>query len=143
MKSAPCRRSLAHALVGAVAFGQLVLARPGVLAGTLATLFLAHGHGHALSLRPDAGHLDVVLHHEDEEGGGAPFGFGAHDGDHVVHGALADSARDGRRLAPGSFALVSAPAWRAPTAAPPLAAPHAHPAAPDSSALLRTVVLRV
>jgi hypothetical protein len=151
---APHRRSFARALglalVAAGMLGQLALAHTGVFAGALAAAFLADGHGHALTLLRDAGHLDVVLHHgEDESGepaGGAP-GFGVHSGDHVVHAASADSAREGtRRTTPAPAAATLAPLAPVALALEPgrLSAQwRAGAGLRRAAALLRTVVLRV
>jgi hypothetical protein len=141
-------RSTVRALVAALALGQLALGtlgNTGVLAGAVAAAFLAHGHGHALTLLPDGGHLDVVLHHDDEDPshGEAPVGFGAHDRDHVVHAAASDGLRDGARRVPLLVALPGCgPAWPATRSGSHLAG-SAAPVSPTASILLRTTVLRI
>jgi hypothetical protein len=142
LKAGPFR-PLALAAALTLALGQLAIGHTGVLAGVLATAFLAHGHGHGLTLLADGAHLDVVLHHEGEPSPpGAPVGFGAHAGDHVVHAASADGVRDGSRRAPllVSLACARPASSTAPRAVRARPAPVAWPAA---STLLRTTVLRI
>ncbi len=128
----------------------LAVAPAGVSAGALALGFLAHGHGHQLSLSGDAGHVDLVLHHPHESEAAAKARELAdptvdrHDGDHVVHLASADSSRAPAKRAPAPLGAValSTPVGLAlrSVAAPnrPLILARGRPAA-----LLRTIVLRV
>lgn len=149
MSTAFLRRALVRAAVPALVLAQLAVADAGVLAGALAAGFLGHGHGHALSVRSDDGHVDVVLHHEEDgarRAGGAPLaiaGRDPHAGDHVVHVASADTPREGaRRIGPASWLPSAAPALavRPAFSRPARFASHAPPGASD---LLRTVVLRI
>jgi hypothetical protein len=142
VKTAPLRRSLAPAVVLSLLLAQLLAAHPGVFAGALAA---GLDRGHELSLLRDAGHVDVVLHHDsqgDRAGTGEP-GLDAHDGDHVVHLAASDAFREGARR-------IAAPLGALPAAAPIEPRPMAAILCSDpavasvrSAALLRTVVLRV
>jgi len=138
-------RPLVRAAVLALTLGQLVLGHAGVLAGALAAAHAAHGHGHALSLLADGGHLDVVLHHDDEETppGEAPIGFGAHDGDHIVHAASSGGARDGSRRASPLLALACSGPPSAAIDSDPTLARSAPVASLAAATLLRTTVLRI
>jgi hypothetical protein len=145
VKTISSRRPFAAAAVLAMMLTQLLASHAGVFAGALSAGFLGHGRGHELSLLGDAGHVDVVLHHGDRDDppGTLGAGVGAHDGDHVVHFAASDSAREGKRR----------------VAAPPVGLPLAAPMTPRESstlplqgvavtaagraALLRAVVLRI
>lgn len=128
----------------ALTLGQLALGHAGVVAGALALALSAHGHGHALSLLADAGHVDIVFHHDaapDRHDRTSP-GLCAHEGDHLVHATTSESARDGaRRTLPPALATagVPAPGIRTPAAR----TRHAPVAALAAASLLRTTVLRV
>jgi hypothetical protein len=143
------RRLSVSGLVLALAIAQLALAHVGVFVSALALGFQAHGHGHAVTLVADAGHVDVVLHHEGEPPGHAPgesspWAVGAHDGDHVVHMASGDGSREGaRRAGPAHAALLLAPASLVPPAGPTLPPASTSDTAGTAAAHLRTVVLRV
>lgn len=115
-----------------------------MLAGALLAAFATHGHGHAVSLRADGGHVDVVLRHQSETAGRgeAAAGLQARHDDHVVHAAGSDGVRDGSRRAPPLLALASCPA----PLPPPGRTLTARPAPAGSLAacpLLRTTVLRI
>lgn len=139
MKILPPCRSLVRAALLASMLVQLLAAHPGVLAGSLAAGLDGR---HRLSFAPDAGHVDVVLHHDGHDDHGGP-GLEAHAGDHVAHLATSELLREGARrfptppaaLAAGGV-LVPMPIAALPGAGGPLAAGR-------TAALLRTVVLRV
>ncbi len=128
----------------------LAIAPAGVSAGALTLGFLAHGHGHQLSLSGDVGHVDLVLHHQNENEADArarELGGPAverHDDDHVVHLAGAEGSRPGAKRAPAPLGAVALPspvgvALRfVTTPNRPVILARGRPAA-----LLRTIVLRV
>lgn len=155
MRTAPRDRSFAWLTVAAAVLMLVLAGHAGVFAGALTSGFLAHGHGHGddadaghghtLSLRGDAAHVDVVFHHDERESPAddAGPGYGAHDGDHVVHFAPADTAREGnRRISAPTTALSVATSIAPVRLGSPVRGPSA--AAPAAAAaVLRTVVLRI
>lgn len=145
-RHSPLRRAAALLLT----LAPFAIAPAGVSAGALTLGFLAHGHGHRLSLSGDVGHVDLVLHHRNENDAdtGAP-GLGGpaverHDDDHVVHLASAENAGTGSKRASAPLGAVALPS-PVEFAPRPVAAP-SRPlilASRRSAELLRTVVLRI
>lgn len=145
MNSQIARRSLAPLAALALILAQLVAGHAEVFAGALAFGFAGHGHGHGLSLLGDAGHVDVVLHHGEhaERSGAQGPGFGGHDDDHVVHFAISDTVREGKPRVAAPTAALPAAGSIAPTETGPARLAAAADAIARTSALLRTVVLRI
>ena len=121
----PRTRQLARLLAVAVGLSLSLLSAPS-LAG--AHVLLAP-HGHQVSVRADAGHVDLVLSHTS-----SPVSEGLHaaerhvhsaEGGHVVHLASGDAVRDSLRRGSDPFA----------------AAPCLAPFAPRSPALDETLFL--
>ncbi len=139
VKSVPPRRPLVRAALLASTLAYLFAAHPGVLVGSLAASL---DGGHRLSLEPDTGHLDVVLHHDRHDDHGGP-GLEAHEGDHVVHLVASDPLREGARRLPAPPAWLAAGVALAPASIAELPWNGGLRAAGRSAALLRTVVLRV
>lgn len=145
-RHSPLRRAAALILT----LAPLAIAPAGVSAGALTLGFLAHGHGHQLSLSGDVGHVDLVLHHRNEsEAATGPPGLGSpaverHDDDHVVHLAGAEGSRAGAKRAPAPLGAVALPTpvgvslRFVGTPNRPMILARGRPAA-----LLRTIVLRV
>jgi len=158
------RRSIA---IGLLAITGL-FASPGVFGGALLLGATVHGHGHLLSWRADAGHVDLRFAHEPDaaptpecEGGDdalaragccgvdpAPAPAADDHHGHTVHVVSAGSSH-GLRTAGALHAAAAALAapqllLAAAPAAPPPAEDFAPPArSPASLASLRTTVLRI
>lgn len=132
------------AMLGCV---QILGSNAGSFAGALTAGFSMHGHEHALSLRPDLGHVDVVLHHGEDDhavDAPAPLGLGIDAGDHVVHLAAGEGVSGGtRRDVLEAGGLAAAPTFAAAAPTRPAVARIAPAADVGESTRLRTVVLRI
>jgi hypothetical protein len=138
-------RSLGPPAALALILAQLVAGHPGVFAGAIAAALLGHGHGHELSLLGDAGHVDVVLHHEDhgDATGAAGPRLDAHAGDHVLHLTASDTMREGKPRVATPVIALPVPVQIAPPKVSALALRDLPMAEGGSAALLRSVVLRI
>jgi hypothetical protein len=144
------RQSVAALVALACALLQAAAAEPG-LAGTLAFAHDGEDHTHAVSIRSDAGHFDLVLSHEHPaghasgaEGGGGERAGSCSEPDHVVHLGDADASCQSTRPHGAGAAPLGAVPFEPRCAEPPRRAVASSAASRVLAARLhRSVVLQL